>query len=389
MREMRGGGLWGLSVVRAAAVITVGVAACTSSPSEPDTRGSGGGGGLAAVQTGNGGATGGRAASSGGAATGGATSTGGTAGTNEPTGPQADAGTSTGGSSTGGTATGGAVHGSADGGAPQGGSGGASAVAGAPGGGKGGAGGVGGAPGNVGGSAGSPGAPNVCAPFSPSTGGMRYCSNSKGNAGAGYKYELWASGQGSGCMNVYGVGANYSASWTGVTDFLARAGLQFDQTKTPAQIGTISANFAETKTEVPTEGKTSKIYLAVYGWTVNPLAEYYVIEDYGAFVPGPMASDGTPRNHMGTIAVDDGVYDVWALDVKGKPAITGDNKDFTQIFSVRQARRQCGHVSVSQHFTQWAAFGLTLGKLEETMFLMEAQGNSGTVDVTSATITVQ
>jgi hypothetical protein len=190
-------------------------------------------------------------------------------------------------------------------------------------------------------------------------------------------------------MNVFGVGANYSATWTNVTDFLARAGLQFDQTKTPAQIGTISANFAETKTEVPTDGKTSKIYLAVYGWTVNPLAEYYVIEDHGDFVPGPVASDGTPRNHMGTIAADDGVYDVWALDVKGKPAITGDNKDFTQIFSVRQTRRQCGHVSVSQHFSKWADFGLKLGKLEETMFLMEAQGNSGTVEVSSATITVE
>lgn len=190
-------------------------------------------------------------------------------------------------------------------------------------------------------------------------------------------------------MTVFGVGAAFSASWTEANDFLARAGLKFDETKTPAQLGTISGDFAEKQTEVPVAGKTSKIYVAVYGWTLDPLTEYYVIEDYGAFVPGPAASDGSPRTHMGTITVDGGTYDIWSLAVKGKAAITGDNKDFNQYFSVRQVRRQCGHVSVSEHFSKWASLGMTLGKLEETMFLMEAQNNSGTVDVTSATITVK
>jgi len=235
---------------------------------------------------------------------------------------------------------------------------------------------------------GTGGAPTSCLPGSSLTGGTQYCSNSKGTAGPGYAYERWSSGQGSGCMTVYGVDAKYSASWTEANDFLARAGLTFDKTKTPDQIGTISAEFAETKTEVPMEGKTSKIYLAVYGWTVTPLAEYYVIEDYGDFVPGPAASDGSPRTHQGTITVDGGTYDVWSLAVKDKPAITGDHEDFNQYFSVRQVRRQCGHVSVSEHFSKWASLGLPLGKLEETMFLMEAQNNSGTVSVTTATITV-
>jgi endo-1,4-beta-xylanase len=189
-------------------------------------------------------------------------------------------------------------------------------------------------------------------------------------------------------MTVLGVNANYSASWTESSDFLARAGLTFDQTKTAAQLGTISAEFAETYTELPVQGKTSKIYVAVYGWTIDPLSEYYIIEDHGDFVPGPVSSDGTPRTNMGSITVDDGTYDIWALPVKGKPAITGDNKDFTQIFSVRQVRRKCGQISVSAHFAKWASVGLPLGKLEETMFLMEAQNNSGTIDV-KATVTVK
>ena len=232
------------------------------------------------------------------------------------------------------------------------------------------------------GSGGAGGASTDCLPPPPLTGGHNYSSNSKADARHGYGYEIWSNGQGSGCMTVYGVDANFSATWTDATDFLARAGLRFDQTKTPAQIGTISANFAEAKTESPSSsGRTSKIYFAVYGWTVSPLAEYYIMEDYGAFVPGPVASDGTPRNHLGTVEADGGTYDLWQLHVKNKPAITGDNQEFDQYFSVRQSRRPCGHISVSQQFSKWAPLGAQLGKLEETMFLMEAQNNSGTIDV--------
>lgn len=240
---------------------------------------------------------------------------------------------------------------------------------------------------NGGGGAG--GSSSSCLPASPLTGGTQYCANSKGDAGPGYGYERWAGGEGSGCMTVYGVDAKFSASWTESNDFLARAGLRFDRSKTHAQIGTLSAEFAETWTEAPVQGKTSKIYLAVYGWTLEPLAEYYIIEDYGSFVPGPAASDGSPRTHVGTITVDDGTYDIWSLAVKGKPAITGDNKDFNQYFSVRQVRRQCGHISISEHFSRWGNLGLPLGKMEETMFLMEAQNNSGTVNVSTATISVK
>jgi hypothetical protein len=212
-------------------------------------------------------------------------------------------------------------------------------------------------------------------------GGIRYCSNAKGNAGSGYAYELWSSEPGSGCMTVLGVDASFRATWTDTTDFLARAGLRFDRTKTPAQVGKISADFTEAKTESPTAGKASKVYVAIYGWTVSPLVEYYIIEDYGAFVPGPVAADGSPRTSLGTIVVDDGTYEVWHLAVKDKPAITGDNKDFDQYYSVRQARRACGHVSVSEQFSKWALLGVQLGKLEETMFLLEAQDSSGTIEV--------
>jgi hypothetical protein len=216
------------------------------------------------------------------------------------------------------------------------------------------------------------------------TGGTKYCSNAKGNTDGSYSYELWSNGTGSGCMTVYGVDAAFSATWSNVGDFLARVGLGFDQTKTPAQIGVISSDFAETKTS-----SGGLVYVGIYGWTVNPLREYYIIDDWGSSKPAGVASDGTPRTKVGTITADGDTYDVWKHTQMNKPAITGNNQTFDQYFSVRQTARQCGHISISDHFSQWIGLGLQLGNLEEAKILMEAQNNNGTIDFTTATVVVK
>lgn len=297
----------------------------------------------------------------------------------------APAGAGTAGASAGGglgDGGGGGALGTAGGGAAGG--GGQSGGGGTAGGGAGGDGGAGGS-----GSAGAAGAGGIpgCMPVPPATGGTEYCSNGRELLSSGYSYELWSAEQGAGCMRVPGVEGNYSATWTAAADFLARTGLVFDATKKPTEVGTITAQFAHNFTEVPVQGATSKIYVALYGWTLEPLMEYYVIEDHGDFVPGPTASDGSPRTNYGSLTVDDGTYDIWALPVKNRPSIIG-TADFTQIFNVRRVRRKCGQISLSAHFAKWDAVGLTLGKLEEAMFLMEAQNNSGTIDV-KATVTLE
>jgi endo-1,4-beta-xylanase len=258
--------------------------------------------------------------------------------------------------------------------------GGGGAIAGVSGGG--GAGGIAGT--SSGGGGGMAGAVNNCPTAKPLTGGTKYCSNKTGDAGHGYSYELWAEGAGSGCMTVFGVDANYSATWNNVEDFLARIGLSFDQTKTPAQIGTISADFAETKT-----GNNGLVYVGIYGWTIDPLREYYILDDWGDTKPAGVASDGTPRDNMGKITVDGATYDVWKKTRVNKPAITGDNKTFDQYFSIRQTARQCGHISVSEHFSKWIGLGMPLGKLYEAKILVEAQESTGSIDFTTATVTVK
>jgi hypothetical protein len=73
-----------------------------------------------------------------------------------------------------------------------------------------------------------------------------------------------------------------------------------------------------------------------------------------------------------------------------KPAITGDSETFDQYFSVRETARQCGHISISEHFSQWEDdLGLTLGNLHEAKLLVEAQDNSGSIEFTTATVVVE
>jgi hypothetical protein len=185
-------------------------------------------------------------------------------------------------------------------------------------------------------------------------------------------------------MRVFGVAATFSATWTAADDFLARVGLEFDRTMTHTQIGTITATFNETKTE---EGG-GLTYIGIYGWTVNPLREYYILDDWGVTKPAGFASDGTPRTSVGTLTADGETYDVWKHTRVDKPAITGDNMTFDQYFSIRRTARQCGTISVSQHFNQWTSLGLPLGQLVEAKWLIEAQNNSGTFEFGTATVVV-
>jgi len=208
------------------------------------------------------------------------------------------------------------------------------------------------------------------------TGGTQYCDSTQGNVGNGYTYELWSDGAGSGCMTIFRDEATFKATWSNVGDFLARVGLSYDETQTPTQIGTFSSDFAFTKSG------SDRTYVGVYGWTNNPLIEYYIIEDWlGARRP-------TFESHEGTITVDGGSYDVYTNVRTDAPSIHGP-QTFTQYFSVRTVGRQCGHISISQHFSHWASLGMPLGQLYEVKLLIEGMNGSGDVEFTSATVVVR
>jgi hypothetical protein len=318
--------------------------------------------------------TGGASPATGGSKSTGGTNTGGsnTGGKASTGGKSSTGGSSTGGkSSTGGTSSGGksAMGGSATGGTSMGGkaSTGGSATGGASSGGKAGTGGSS----STGGSTGCSG-PAL-------SGGTQHCSSNMSGTVAGYTYTIWSSGSG-GCITPYGTGAAYKATWNNSGDFLARVGLQWNETQTHDQLGTISADYAFTKTG--TAGGFS--FIGIYGWSNTPLVEYYIVEDWFGGGSAPTGG-GTLK---GTFTVDGGSYNVYTHTQTNQPSIHG-TQTFPQFFSVRQAPRQCGHISISEHFKQWASYGMTLGKMYEAKLLIEAGGGSGSIDFTSASITAK
>lgn len=211
------------------------------------------------------------------------------------------------------------------------------------------------------------------------TGGTQVCSSKTGTLSNGVGYEVWLSSSttGSNCGTFYGVGAAFKAAYTvnNGGDFLARAGLSWNKTQTYDQLGTIAADYAYKKS-----GSGGTYYIGIYGWSSNPLVEFYIVEEWSGWNPASNAQQ------KGSFAVDGDTYGIYTHTQTNQPSIEG-TATFPQFFSIRQNTRQCGHISISEHFKKWASLGMQLGKMYEAKLLVEVMNGSGTVDFTTASVT--
>jgi endo-1,4-beta-xylanase len=185
------------------------------------------------------------------------------------------------------------------------------------------------------------------------------CSTYKVGQHCGLTYEIWTDSS-AGCMTNTANG--FLAEWTaGNGNYLARKGVRPGSS---SPVVTYSADY----------NPNGNSYLAIYGWTQNPLVEYYIVDSWGSWRP-----PGT--SVIGTVQVDGGTYEIYRSERVNQPSIEG-TKTFWQYWSVRTSKRTSGTITVAPHFAAWEQFGLQMGSFYEVSLVVEGYHSSGSADVT-------
>lgn len=182
----------------------------------------------------------------------------------------------------------------------------------------------------------------------------------------GYFYSFWNDGQSGSASMTLGPGGNYSTVWNNINNFTAGKGWKTGKAdRTVCFEGSYNGG--------------SNGFLAVYGWTKDPLIEYYVVESYGQWTPPGNTSDII---HKGSFTSDGGTYNIYVSTRTNKPSIVG-TATFQQYWSVRTTKRSTGTVTFANHVAEWQRLGMPLGTTWDYQ-IMESEGyqSSGSSNIT-------
>ena len=178
----------------------------------------------------------------------------------------------------------------------------------------------------------------------------------------GFYFTFWKDG-GEACMKL-GKAGSYSIDYMlGRSNMVVGTGWNPGSTK--RKVGYNAAEF---------EAGTNS-YLTLYGWTTDPLIEYYVVDSWGSNFTPP----GENAPVLGTIEVDGGTYNIYRTQRVQKPSIRG-TQTFYQYWSVRTEKRATGAnqtIDFPAHVAAWKSHGLELGKMNYQVMATEGYGSTG------------
>ena len=205
----------------------------------------------------------------------------------------------------------------------------------------------------------------------------------KGNVG-GYDWEMWNQNY-TGTVSMKPSAGSFTCSWSGIENFLARMGKNYDSQKINYKaLGDIVLSY---DVEYTPRGNS---YMCIYGWTRNPLMEYYIVEGWGDWEPP--GNDGV--DNFGTATIDGRTYKIRKSMRYNQPSIEG-TKTFPQYWSVRTSSGSRNNttnymkdsVTVSAHFDAWSKAGLDMsGTLYEVSLNIEGYRSNGSANVKSITV---
>ncbi|KAF9530414.1 glycoside hydrolase family 11 protein [Crepidotus variabilis] len=183
----------------------------------------------------------------------------------------------------------------------------------------------------------------------------------------GYYYSWWTDGAAQ-ATYTNGGGGQYTLSWSGNNGNLVggKGWNPGSSSRTISYSGTYQPN--------------GNSYLSVYGWTRNPLIEYYIVESYGSYNPSSAAAK------KGSVTCDGATYDILQTTRVNQPSIDG-TQTFQQFWSVRNPKKApggsiSGTVTTSCHFNAWKGVGMNLGSSHNYQIVAtEGYQSSGTATI--------
>ncbi len=206
----------------------------------------------------------------------------------------------------------------------------------------------------------------AAATVAPAAGERVVCANAVGSDG-GFFYTFWHD-TGQGCLRL-GARGSYSVDWRlGASGNLV-AGKGWRTGRLDRVVHYTARAFEP--------GRNG--YLSLYGWSTHPLAEYYIVDSWGGFVP-----PGDAGTLLGTVESDGGTYRVYRTRRVNQPSIAG-TATFDQYWSVRTERRPLRHdnaITFANHVAAWRRAGLVLGRFDYQLLATEGFGSDGRSDVT-------
>ena len=198
----------------------------------------------------------------------------------------------------------------------------------------------------------------------------------------GYHHEIWqADTPNSSTMTLADSGGGFTTSWKcgpngSRGNFLARRGLFYG--RNTGKHWQDHGNFTCQFDCEWSAGSSGNSRICIYGWTENPLVEYYIIEDWKNWVPS--------SNNAKQATIDGSTYDIFT-NAMNSYNITGTNGPFTQYISVRKNKRTSGTISIYKHFETWESMGMKMGDFYEVAFNVEGWESDGQANVKKNIIT--
>lgn len=177
----------------------------------------------------------------------------------------------------------------------------------------------------------------------------------------GFFYSLFTSGGSSTMTFSTQFAGNYALSWSGVNDVVGGKGWN------PGSARTVNYNVGAGN------GFNS---ISVYGWTTNPLVEYYMCE-FGSLFTGN-------ATFKGSFSSDGHNYNTYIHQQVNQPSIIG-TATFNQYLDNwgGAPMGQNRSVNTGNHFNHWRSLGMNLGAFNYMILGTEAfSGRSGSVNAT-------